>query len=254
MSETKPPVDPGANPNDPNSRKPGWPFLSLPWYVRRVHAAQTTFTPASNPGSDALTSGKAPVDAPVGLEAAFAKTKALLAAIIVIGRGVGMSVLEAMGATSKTEGRMRRALQRGVKPEQIDAAFTAVNQARAFEDAHYDGGDVWFGLTYPRTIEAAERADERALITGDAEEALARLDLGIDYTGTPLAPGAVAAAEAAFPASGYADRGTWLLASVTDIRAGGGYDDILKDLTPQGLLDREMQARGGSRGPSGGDR
>lgn len=254
MSDTKPPVDPGANPNDPNSRKPGWPFLSLPWYVRRVHAAQTTFTPASNPGTDALTSGKAPVDAPVGFEAAFAKAKALLAAIIVIGRGVGMNVLEAMGATSKTLGRLRRALMRGVSVGQIVDAFNVANSAGAFADTHYDGADVWFGLTYPRTFEAAARADERALITGDAEEALARLDLGIDYTGTPLAPGAVEIARAKFPQSGYAHEETFLLASVTDIRAGGGYDDILSDLTPQELLDREMQARGGSRGPSGENR
>jgi hypothetical protein len=214
-------------------------------------------SPAPTANTDALTSGKPgpgkqPVDAPAGLEAAFAQAKALLMAIVVIGRGVGMSVFEAMGATSKTLGRLRRALQRGVSVGAIVDAFNAANEAGAFADAHYDGGDVWFLLTYPRTIEAAMRGNDDALVTGDAEEALARLDIGKGYAGNDLAPGAVAAARALAPTSGYKHEDTFVLAEVGGARAGGGYDDLLKDLTPQEFIDREMQARG--RGPSGENR
>lgn len=257
MSEVKPPVDPGANPNDPNSIKPGWPKW-LQWYVRRASwAPNQPLAPSSNPTTDALrgggaAAGKAPVDAPEGFEAQFAQAKAMLMAIVAIGRGVGMSVLEAMGATSKTLGRLRRALQRGVSVGQIVDAFNAVNNAGAFTDAHYDGGDVWYALTYPHTVEALRSSNDEALVTGDAQEALDRLDIGIGYAGNELAPGAVEAARAAAAGSGYKYEDTFVLAEVGGARAGGGYDDLLKDLTPQEFLDREMQARG--RGPSGGDR
>ena len=265
MTDIKPPRPP--RPSRPDRATLGFAGWAPVWFTPRTSWVPNPTPPVEyEPGTDvpvlrrgpqrvaeeALVSGKTPVDAPTGLEAAFARTKALLAAILVIGRGVGQSVLEAMGATSKTEGRIRRALQRGVQPEQIAAAFTAANDAQAFADAHYDGGDVWFMLTYPRTIEAALASNEQALVTGDAEEALARLDIGKGYAGNDLAPGAVEAARAAAAGSGYTHPDTFVLAEVGGARAGGGYDDVLKDLTPQEFLDREMQARG--RGPSGENR
>lgn len=254
MSDTKPPRP--TFPTRPARGLGGW---LPPWFAPRTDwTPNMPLAPAPTANTDALTSGKPgpgkqPVDAPTGLESAFARAEALLMAITVIGRGVGQSVFEAMGATSKTLGRLRRALMRGVTPEQIAAAFTAANEAQAFADAHYDGGDVWFMLTYPRTIEAALASNEQALVTGDAEEALARLDIGKGYAGNDLAPGAVEAARAAAAGSGYAHPDTFVLAEVGGARAGGGYDDILKDLTPQEFLDREMQARGGSRGPGDGE-
>lgn len=256
MSDTKPPRPP--RPTRPDRATLGFAGWAPDWYTPRTSwTPNQPLAPAPTATTDALTSGKPgpgkqPVDAPAGLEAAFAQAKALLAAIVVIGRGVGETVLEAMGATSKTEGRLRRALMRGVTPEQIAAAFTAANNAQAFVDAHYDGGDVWFMLTYPRTIEAALASNELALVTGDAEEALARLDINKGYAGNDLAPGAVEAARAAAPGSGYKHEDTFVLAEVGGARAGGGFDDILKDLTPQEFIDREMQARG--RGPSGENR
>lgn len=257
MSEdTKPPVDPGANPNDPNSIKPGWPFLSLPWFRKRVSwTPNAPLSPSTNPMTDALVSGKAPVDAPSGFEVAFNEVIRLLMAVIIIGRAVGMSVLAAMGAESKWRGKLRRALQRGATVPQIVNAFIAANVARLFEDAHYDGSDVWFMLTYPRTIEAAQRADERGLITYDLEEVLDRLDLGIGYAGNHLAPGAVEAARVAQVPRGWKNPDVFFLVEALGLRAGGGYDDIFREMTdPQQVLDREAIARGDFRGPGGADR
>lgn len=259
MSDTKPPRPP--RPTRPDRATLGFAGWLPDWFTPRTDwTPNQPLAPASNPTTDALCGGgggvadKTPVDAPLGFEAAFAQTIEALSTMIATGRGVTTSVWDALGAESAKRGALRRALLRGVTPGQIAHAFASAVDAGAFFDAHYNGNDVWFMLTYPRTIEAALASNEQALVTGDAEEALARLDIGKGYAGNDLAPGAVEAARAAAPGSGYAHADTFVLAEVGGARAGGGYDDVLRDLTPQEFLDREMQARGGSRGPSGEDR